>query len=963
VIASDVVTPGTATLVTPTYSSSNNLKAGSYAQSVTVTLSGTDSDNYSFTGLTTSGTSYTVSKRALTGAAIADVTTTYGIYQTNGAVTFSNVISGDIVTPAGSTLVGAATSSSGHLKAGSYAQNVIGPLSGTDGDNYSFEGMTTGTANYVVNKLALTGAAIASVSTTYGSYAANGAVTFNNVLGFDVVTPAAVTLVAAATSSSGNLKAGSYAQNVMGTLAGTDAENYSFTGMTTSTPNYVVNKLVLTGAAIADAATVYGTTAPAGAVSFGNVLGADQVYADTATLVNPAFSSSNKLKVGSYAQNVTGALTGTDADNYSFTGMTTNSTNYVVSKLALTGAAIADVGTTYGTPAATGAVSFNNVIGTDVVTPAQATLVAPSYSSSNKLKAGSYAQSVTGALTGTDADNYSFTGITTSSTNYVVSKLALTGAAIADVGTTYGTPAATGVVSFNNVISADVVTPDTASLVTPSYSTSNNLKAGSYAQSVTGALTGTDADNYSFTGMTTSGTNYTVNKLALTGAAIADVTTTYGTPISTGTVSFSNVISGDVITPEEATLVFPSVPTLMRSRSLPIATAGSPNYSSSGNLKAGSYGQSVAGTLTGADADNYSFDGLTTHLANYTVNKLALSGAAIAGASTTYGSPIVTGAVSFGNALTNDVVTPATATLVAPSYSSSNTLKVGNYIQTVVGTLTGTDADNYSFGGYTACCGAARYTVTPKTLVVKADAQDKVYDSNNLASLSQMRSADIVGEDKVNFANTSVLFDNKNVARDATGQVINKTVTVQGLSISGDEAANYVLDNTTVTGAARITPKLAAINGTATEMMFNGLYQWQQAATTQGFMAGDDIQVKGLATGLAIGTYNSTLNALGSDVNNYAVTVNNNQLAITAAAASAPVIPTTPTDTGGTQTTHVSYMGYTVPTQTGVATLGVSLPAPYTTTSMTCSATNMDACLCQATSINSVEFCQPPNTK
>ena len=854
VITNDVVIPDTATLVTPSFSSSNHLKADSYAQRVTGTLTGTDANNYSFEGLTTASNNYTVNKLALTGAAIGSVTTTYGTYASNGAVTFSNVIVGDEVTPAGSTLIAATTSSSGNLKVGSYVQNVMGTLAGKDGDNYSFDGMTTGTANYVVNKRALTGAAIAGVSTTYGTYAPNGAVTFNNVLGLDVVTPAAVTLVGAATSSSGNLKAGSYAQNVMGTLTGTDADNYSFTGMTTSTPNYVVNKLVLTGAAIADAATVYGTTAPTGAVSFGNVQGADQVYAETVTLVNPAFSSSNKLKAGSYAQNVTGALTGMDADNYSFTGMTTNSTNYVVSKLALTGAAIADVSTTYGTPSATGAVSFNNVIDTDVLTPATASLVAPDYSTSNNLKAGNYAQSVSGTLTGTDADNYSFTGITTNSTNYVVSKLSLTGAAIADVGTTYGTPAATGVVSFNNVIGTDVVTTDTASLVTPSYSSSNNLKAGSYAQSVSGTLSGNDSGNYSFAGLTTSNANYTVNKLALTGAAIA-------------------------------------------------------------------------------------------------------------GASTTYGSPIVTGAVSFGNVLDNDEVIPATARLVAPSYSSSNNLKVGNYIQTVVGTLTGADAENYSFGGYTACCGAAKYEVTPKTLVVKVDAMDKVYDGNNLASLSQVRSTEIVGTDQVNFANTSVLYDNKNVARDASGQVINKTVTVQGLRISGDDAANYVLQSTTLTGTAKITPKLATINGTATEKMFNGLYQQQQAANTVGFISGDDIQVTGMATGLAIGSYSSNLNALGSDVNNYTITVNNNPLDITPAQALAPVMATTDATTVDMPASNLSYLGYNIPTKTGAATSGVSLPAPYTPTSMTCSATKIDTCLCQVTAISSVEFCQAPNTK
>eukprot|EP01032_Pedospumella_encystans_P031422 gene31422-35470_t len=61
----------------------------------------------------------------------------------------------------------------------------------------------------------------------------------------------------------------------------------------------------------------------------------------------------------------------------------------------------------------------------------------------------------------------------------------------------------------------------------------------------------------SFVPPLTSGTNYTVSKLALTGAAIADVTTTYGTAANTGAVTFTNVIASDVVTPGTATLVTP----------------------------------------------------------------------------------------------------------------------------------------------------------------------------------------------------------------------------------------------------------------------------------------------------------------------------------------------------------------------------------------------------------------------
>ena len=88
--------------------------------------------------------------------------------------------------------------------------------------------------------------------------------------------------------------------------------------------------------------------------------------------------------------------------------------------------------------------------------------------------------------------------------------------------------------------------PRPASIVSPTYSTSGNLNAGSYTQTAS-AITGADAANYSFAGFT-SAANYTINKLALTGAAIAAVNTTYGTPAATGAVSFGNIIGADIVT-------------------------------------------------------------------------------------------------------------------------------------------------------------------------------------------------------------------------------------------------------------------------------------------------------------------------------------------------------------------------------------------------------------------------------
>ncbi len=84
-------------------------------------------------------------------------------------------------------------------------------------------------------------------------------------------------------------------------------------------------------------------------------------------------------------------------------------------------------------------------------------------------------------------------------------------------------------------------------------------------------------------------------------------------------------------------------------------TLVNPTYSTGGAVNAGSYAQQVGGTLSGADAGNYTFAGFTTATPNYTVSKLALT-ASIAAGSTPSGSAIAPGAVTFSNQVTGDAV-------------------------------------------------------------------------------------------------------------------------------------------------------------------------------------------------------------------------------------------------------------------------------------------------------------------
>ena len=231
------------------------------------------------------------------------------------------------------------------------------------------------------------------------------------------------------------------------------------------------------------------------------------------------------------------------------------------------------------------------------------------------------------------------------------------------------TVTATGSATFN---SKDVLT---ANLVTAN---SNVLADG------TGL-----ASNYSLvTGQTVAAS---INPLALTGS-ITGGSNTYGSALVAGTAGFSNVVGADTVAADTVT----------------INTTGL--LSSSSNLIAGIHTgiQSVGTLLSGADAANYTFVGAT---ADYTVSQLALTGAAIAAANSTYGVALAPGVVSFGNIILGDTVT-STASVNTAATSTSGNFVAGNYTQTA-GAIGGADAGNYSFVGFSS---VANYSINPLAL-------------------------------------------------------------------------------------------------------------------------------------------------------------------------------------------------------------------------------------------------------
>jgi len=122
---------------------------------------------------------------------------------------------------------------------------------------------------------------------------------------------------------------------------------------------------------------------------------------------------------------------------------------------------------------------------------------------------------------------------------------------------------------------------------------------------------------------------------------------------------------------------------------------------------------------------------------------------------------------------------------------------------TLTSGYTGADVGNYSITNQASTLA----NITAKALTVSATGVNRTYDATTDATvtLGDNRIADDVLTD----AYTGASFLNKNAA---TG----KTVNVSGISISGADATNYSLSNTTATTTADITPVLVITDSSIT---------------------------------------------------------------------------------------------------------------------------------------------------
>jgi predicted secreted protein len=310
----------------------------------------------------------------------------------------------------------------------------------------------------------------------------------------------------------------------------------------------------------------------------------------------------------------------------------------------------------------------------------------------------------------------------------------------------------------DNRVSGDVLTD---SYATVTFADKNVGPAK--AVSVSGiSISGPDAANYSLSNTTAStAANITPQTLNVTATGANKVYD--GTTADPGVTLSDNRVPGDVLTDSYTT-----------------ATFADKNV---GTGKA----VTVSGiTISGTDAGNYQLAS-TTVTATANITALAITVTATANTKTYDGTPSAAAAPTISPALATGDTSGFTETYATKDVGTNETL-------TPSGTVSdGNGGNNYSVTFVSSATGA----ITARPLTVTPTGVNKVYDGTTTATVTL--SDNRVPGDVLTDSYATATFADPNVGT-------NKTVFVIGIAVSGPDAGNYALTNTSANTTANITP-------------------------------------------------------------------------------------------------------------------------------------------------------------
>jgi filamentous hemagglutinin family protein len=851
----------TVTAITKTSSATGVAQAGNFTitPGISSLSAGAVASNYSFT-LSPLTASVAKANLTLTGSKVYDGTTVAAGSQltatgvnneafaitglgASGNLSTANVQNNTALTSASGLSVGASNgSNAGDL-------NNYNTLS-TTGSSFTVRPATAilaatkaydGDSTLTSSQLTITGITVGGVTQTLGYSGSASLFDANVATANNYVTSSNLSL-----ANNGSFLASNYVLPTFTRNANNSATVNAATATVTASKTYDSDTTLSAGQVTITGVSVNGTAQTLG-------------FTGTAALSDANVATANKY-VNTGGMTLTDGSTGV-ASNYVLPASAYNATRNTatINRFALTATDINTSTSVYGDTLAPGSVMFTNKFGADDVNAAvTVTVPAGSLSTGGAAKVGSYFQSASSSLSGAQAGNYTFAGLTSSSDNYSITQRALTASAISSSASAYASAIGPGTAQLSNAISGDAVAAP-VTVNTGATSSSGHFVTGVYTQTAGTTLSGADAGNYSFTGYT-SAANYTIQRLALTGTSVANSSSTYGSALAPGAVTWTNVVGADAV-----------------SASAAVATS---TTSSSGQFVAGNYAQTVASnSLTGTDANNYSFaSSFTTPSNNYTIQKRALTAVGeIASASSTYGSAVTPGALAFANVVASDAVS-ATVSVNTSTLSSGGKPVAGSYTQTASTALTGADAGNYTYVGRTSA--SANYTIDPLTLTGASIASGTSVYGNALAP-GAVSFGNLVSGDQVS-STATVDTSTRSMANLPVFGTYTQTI---GSTLTGTDAANYILP-TGFTSAANytISKKELLISVPGASRMYDGSNSIFPTGTSTilGLIGADNVSISsGNVTGFVdknVGTNKPVtytgFTFTGGDASNYVLSAN-----------------------------------------------------------------------------------------
>ena len=600
--------------------------------------------------------------------------------------------------------------------------------------------------------------------------------------------------IAPLSSLGGTLSYSYFSDGVTTTVAPSDAGSYEVTptGLL-STQKYLVslvagdaliNPLTLTGGAIGDGASGYGSDTTLGVLSFDNTPSAGSALGPV-SLVDVTYSTGGHVNAGSYDQTAAASTSG----NYIYDSVTALLSN-LVSAFEVTPTSTTNASVYNGTTDASLSIALAGVLDGDAVTVSGTGTLSSANAGTNTVAVSDL------SLSGDDASNY-FLGSTDGiSTSVTTSALALTGGTISDATSVYGSDTTVGVLSFDN-------TPDDGSavgevvLVDATYSTGGNVNAGSYDQTAAASTSG----NYIYDSVTAL-LNNVVSAFEVTSTSTTNASVYNGTTDASLSIALAGVLAGDAV-----------------------SASGTGTLSSA---DAGTNTVTVSDlSLSGDDASNYflaSTDGVSTAV---TTTALALTGGTISDATSVYGSDTTVGVLSFDN--TPDAGSAlGLVTLVDATYSTGGNVNAGSYDQTAAASTSG----NYIYDSVTALVNnlVSALEVTP-TSTTNASVYNGTTDVALSIALSNVKEGDVVSVSGIGTLSSPNAGIN--------------TVTVSDLSLSGDDASNYSLGSTDGVSTGVTTSALALTGG-----MISDATSVYGSDTTMGVLSFDNAPDAGSDLGL-----------------------------------------------------------------------------------------------------------------